>query len=89
MSTSLSEPESDAPNPMKRRPPLTIDFAPPANRNIPGVTPSDHLGILGFPGQTAYWGLIDVGKIKAGETVVISGAAGAVGATVRFKEDPL
>jgi NADPH-dependent curcumin reductase CurA len=36
-----------------------------------------------MPGQTAYWGLMDVGKIKSGETVVISGAAGAVGSVVR------
>jgi NADPH-dependent curcumin reductase CurA len=35
-----------------------------------------------MPGQTAYWGILDVGKIKAGENVVVSGAAGAVGTTV-------
>jgi len=34
---------------------------------------------LGMPGLTAYFGLFDVGKIKAGETLVVSGAAGAVG----------
>ena len=33
-------------------------------------------------GQTAYWGILDVGKIKKGETVVVSGAAGAVGSLV-------
>ena len=33
-------------------------------------------------GQTAYWGILDVGKIKAGEKVVVSGAAGAVGSAV-------
>lgn len=38
------------------------------------------LGALGFPGLTAYFGLIDVGKLAEGDTVVISGAAGAVGA---------
>ncbi len=37
------------------------------------------LGALGFPGLTAYYGLFDVGKISPGDTVVISGAAGAVG----------
>lgn len=37
------------------------------------------LGGLGFPGMTAYFGLMDVGKVKPGDTVVISGAAGAVG----------
>ena len=38
-----------------------------------------YLGALGMPGMTAYFGLLDVGALKAGETVVISGAAGAVG----------
>ncbi len=41
--------------------------------------PSYNLGILGMPGLTAYFGMMDIGKPKAGETVVISGAAGAVG----------
>ena len=36
----------------------------------------------GMPGMTAYFGLMDVGQPKAGETVVVSGAAGAVGQTV-------
>jgi len=40
---------------------------------------SYHLGVLGMPGRTAYFGLLDAGKPKAGETVVVSGAAGAVG----------
>ena len=40
------------------------------------------LGALGMPGMTAYFGLLDVGQPKAGETVVVSGAAGAVGAAV-------
>ncbi len=40
------------------------------------------LGVLGMPGLTAYFGLLDVGQPKAGETVVVSGAAGAVGTTV-------
>ncbi len=43
---------------------------------------STHLGILGMPGLTAYFGLLDIGKPKEGETVVISGAAGAVGSVV-------
>ena len=38
-----------------------------------------YLGTLGMPGMTAYFGLLDVGKPKEGETVVVSGAAGAVG----------
>ncbi|MFN7645072.1 MAG: NADP-dependent oxidoreductase [Burkholderiales bacterium] len=40
------------------------------------------LNALGMPGMTAYFGLLDVGQPKAGETVVVSGAAGAVGQTV-------
>jgi NADPH-dependent curcumin reductase CurA len=40
------------------------------------------LGILGMPGLTAYFGLLDIGKPKTDETVVVSGAAGAVGMTV-------
>lgn len=40
------------------------------------------LNTLGMPGMTAYFGLLDVGQPKAGETVVVSGAAGAVGQTV-------
>jgi NADPH-dependent curcumin reductase CurA len=38
-----------------------------------------YLGALGMPGMTAYFGLLDVGVPKEGETVVVSGAAGAVG----------
>ncbi len=40
------------------------------------------LGVLGMPGMTAYFGLLDVGALKDGETVVVSAAAGAVGALV-------
>jgi NADPH-dependent curcumin reductase CurA len=41
-----------------------------------------YLGTLGMPGMTAYFGLLDVGQAKPGETVVVSGAAGAVGTVV-------
>ena len=41
-----------------------------------------YLGTLGMPGFTAYFGLLDVGKPQAGETVLVSGAAGAVGSIV-------
>jgi NADPH-dependent curcumin reductase len=41
--------------------------------------PSTFLGALGLPGMTAYFGLLDTGKLKQGDTVVVSGAAGAVG----------
>ena len=40
---------------------------------------SYYLGILGMPGLTAWFGLLEIGKPKSGETVVVSGAAGAVG----------
>jgi NADPH-dependent curcumin reductase len=41
-----------------------------------------YLGVLGMPGMTAYFGLKDVGRPKAGETVVVSAASGAVGSVV-------
>ena len=41
--------------------------------------PVTYLGALGMTGFTAYFGLLDTGKLKAGDTVVVSGAAGAVG----------
>src|SRR6266850_1615556 len=43
---------------------------------------STALGVLGMPGMTAYVGLLDFGKPKSGETVVVSAASGAVGAVV-------
>jgi len=49
----------------------------------PDLAPiSTALGILGMPGLTAYCGLLEVGQPKSGETVVVSGAAGAVGSLV-------
>ena len=46
----------------------------------PAVAPvSTALGVLGMPGLTAWVGLLDIGRPKAGETVYVSGAAGAVG----------
>lgn len=41
-----------------------------------------YVGILGMPGMTAYFGLLDKGMPKAGETVLVSGAAGMVGSVV-------
>ncbi len=41
-----------------------------------------HLGTLGMPGMTAYFGLLDIGRPVEGNTVVVSGAAGAVGGVV-------
>jgi NADPH:quinone reductase len=49
----------------------------------PSIAPvSTSLGVLGMPGLTAYFGLLDIGQPKPGETVVVSGAAGAVGSIV-------
>ena len=44
--------------------------------------PSYALGVMGMPGLTAYMGLLDIGKPKAGETVVVAAATGAVGSLV-------
>jgi NADPH-dependent curcumin reductase CurA len=49
----------------------------------PSLAPLEkYLGVLGMPGMTAYFGILEVGKIREGDTVLISGAAGAVGALV-------
>ena len=45
-------------------------------------TVTQWLNVLGMPGMTAYFGLLDVGQPQPGDTVVVSGAAGAVGQTV-------
>ena len=48
-----------------------------------GLAPlSSYLGVLGVTGLTAYFGLLEIGKPKGNETLVVSGAAGAVGITV-------
>jgi NADPH-dependent curcumin reductase CurA len=47
-----------------------------------GVPISTALGVLGMPGLTAFVGLVDIGQPKAGETVVVSAASGAVGSIV-------
>ena len=49
----------------------------------PQIAPlSAYLGVLGMPGLTAYFGLLDIGQPKPGETVLVSSAAGAVGSAV-------
>ena len=49
----------------------------------PALAPvSTGLGVLGIPGLTAYVGLLDIGRPRSGETVFVSGAAGAVGSAV-------
>lgn len=45
----------------------------------PGVEPGLALSLFGVTGLTAYWGMLDLGMPKAGETVLVSGAAGATG----------
>jgi NADPH-dependent curcumin reductase CurA len=49
---------------------------------FPDISTSTALGILGMPGMTAYFGLLEIGKPIAGDTVVVSAASGAVGAIV-------
>jgi NADPH-dependent curcumin reductase CurA len=51
----------------------------PLTKLPPGVPPTWVLGVLGITGLTAYFGMLDLGKPKAGDTVVVSGAAGATG----------
>ncbi|MFD5429207.1 NADP-dependent oxidoreductase [Streptomyces sp. NPDC127084] len=54
-----------------------------ATKIDPSVAPlSAYLGVLGMPGMTAYAGLLDVASFKEGDTVFVSGAAGAVGSLV-------
>jgi NADPH-dependent curcumin reductase CurA len=51
-----------------------------ALRRVPaGADPALHLGVLGTNGLTAYFGLLDLGRPRAGDTVVVSAAAGSVG----------
>ncbi len=60
-----------------------IAFGEDAHKVDPRLGPiSTALGVLGMPGMTAYFGILDVGQPCAGETVVVSGAAGAVGSLV-------
>lgn len=49
----------------------------------PNIAPLPlYIGTLGMPGMTAYFGILEVGKIKEGDVVLVSGAAGAVGSIV-------
>lgn len=50
--------------------------------SIPFLSDSNFLGTLGVNGLTAYFGLLEVGKPQSGETLVVSGAAGATGSIV-------
>lgn len=55
---------------------------PNALPSIPGVPLTAFMGPLGMTGLTAYFGLMDIGKPKAGDTLLVSAAAGAVGSMV-------
>ena len=50
--------------------------------NLPGVPLTAHFGLFGHIGMTAYFGLLEIGQPKPGETLVVSAAAGAVGSLV-------
>jgi len=63
------------------------EYALAEARHLTKVDPSlgplqSYLGVLGMPGMTAYVGLLDIGEPQPGETVFVSGAAGAVGSEV-------
>ena len=51
----------------------------PLNRVPAGVEPPAAINVLGLTGLTAYFGMLDIGQPKAGDTVLVSGAAGATG----------
>ena len=59
-----------------------VEGAAPVTKLPPGVSPVAALSALGWTSLTAYFGLEDVGKPQPGETVVVSGAAGATGSVV-------
>jgi len=59
---------------------LDADSVMPVDPDV--ADPPAYLGVLGMPGRTAYFGLLEVGDPNPGDTVVVSGAAGAVGSVV-------
>jgi hypothetical protein len=59
---------------------LDADSVAPVDTSIADLPA--YLGVLGMPGRTAYFGLLEVGEPTPGDTVVVSGAAGAVGSVV-------
>src|SRR5215472_14571079 len=62
---------------------VIADEAERAMQPVPsGISPQVALGLFGITGMTAYFGLLDVGRLKEGDVVVVSGAAGATGSTV-------
>ncbi|WP_155369891.1 NADP-dependent oxidoreductase [Catellatospora vulcania] len=61
---------------------FVVDDARRFRKLEPIAPPSAFLGVLGMPGLTAYVGLLDIAAMKPGDTVFVSGAAGAVGSLV-------
>jgi NADPH-dependent curcumin reductase CurA len=61
---------------------LDGDDLTPVDPDHENVTLASYLGVLGMPGRAAYFGTLDVLEPEPGDTIVISGAAGAVGSTV-------
>jgi len=60
-----------------------VDEAAGAMQVIPeGIDPLSAMSVFGVTGMTAYFGLLDVGRVAEGDTVVVSGAAGATGSVV-------
>ena len=59
-----------------------MDGAQLTRADVAAVPLTAHVSALGMTGMTAYFGLLDVGRPEAGQTVVVSGAAGAVGTVV-------
>merc|ERR1719348_673518 len=66
----------------KDSPGQTLGGVVPAPDLPSGLSKSLLIGSCGMPGNTAYFGLLEICKPKAGETVVVSGAAGAIGSLV-------
>jgi len=59
------------------------DMLKQLNKVMPNIAPlPKFLSVLGMTGMTAYFGLLEIGQPKAGETILVSGAAGAVGSIV-------
>ncbi|KAK0167477.1 hypothetical protein PV327_004872 [Microctonus hyperodae] len=59
-----------------------LGFSPQLIAEVDDLPMSLYLGVLGMPGMTAYFGFQEICKPKSGETLVVSGAAGAVGSHV-------
>ncbi|XP_033221911.1 prostaglandin reductase 1-like [Belonocnema kinseyi] len=69
-------------NPDKWNPPGLLKEKPGLLPDLGDLSPSLGLGVLGMTGDTAYFGFLEICQPKSGETLVVSGAAGAVGSHV-------